>query len=65
MAGGRGNPQERGEMLIEAIAGQGARLPSQRRFAARRDSLAKGVTLTADEIALLEKLKESGLEAVA
>ncbi len=65
MAGGRGNPQERGEVLIEAIAGQGARLPSQRRFAARRDSLSKGITLTAAEMALLEKLKEKGLDAVS
>jgi delta1-piperideine-2-carboxylate reductase len=65
MAGGRGNPQERGEILIEAIAGQGARLPSQRRFAARRDSLAKGIMLTAAEMALLEKLKDKGLDAIS
>jgi delta1-piperideine-2-carboxylate reductase len=35
--------QARAERLLEAIVGQGARLPSQRRFAARARSLAHGV----------------------
>ena len=39
-----------------ARAGQGARLPSQRRFAARAQSLDKGVTLTRAEMDGLEAL---------
>lgn len=65
MSGGRNNPVNRGEVLLEAIAGQGARLPSQRRFAARKVSLADGISLNADEVALLEKLRAQGLDAVA
>jgi len=37
----------RAEALFEAIEGQGARLPSQRRYAARERSLAEGVTIPA------------------
>ncbi len=65
IAGGRADPARQGEALIEAIAGQGARLPSQRRFAARRESLEKGIALTADEMAQLERLREKGMDAVA
>lgn len=64
MAGGRGDPAARGEALLNAIAGQGARLPSQRRFAARRVSLADGIRLSAAEMALLVRLREQGLDAV-
>ena len=35
--------QQRAERLLDAITGQGARLPSQRRFAARKRSEAEGV----------------------
>ncbi len=55
-AGGRGDPLARGETLLEAIAGQGARLPSQRRFAARQKAVAEGITLTGEEWALLTRL---------
>lgn len=64
-AGGQGDPFERAEALLGAFAGQGARLPSQRRFAARARAEAEGVTLTAEETALLERLREGGLDAVA
>ncbi|MDF3605071.1 Ldh family oxidoreductase [Paracoccus sp. DMF-8] len=64
LSGGRGDPLVRGELLIEAIAGQGARLPSQRRFAARRQSLADGIRLTAEEMAELSRLRQGGLDAV-
>jgi len=37
----------RAEELFEAIEGQGARLPSQRRYAARAHSLTQGVTIPA------------------
>src|SRR5690606_33375474 len=55
-AGRPGDPYARAESLFTAITGQGARLPSQRRFAARAESEAKGITLTAAEMAQLEAL---------
>lgn len=63
-AGRRGDPFARAEVLFEAIAGQGARLPSQRRFAAREKALAEGIALTEDEMALMERLRARGLDAV-
>jgi delta1-piperideine-2-carboxylate reductase len=63
-AGGRdGSVFDRAEVLFEAIAGQGARLPSQRRFAARVKSDAEGVTLTKLETDILDRLLEQGLDA--
>lgn len=56
-AGRPGDPFARAEVLFEAIAGQGARLPSQRRFAARAASQADGIVLSADEMAGLERLR--------
>ena len=50
------DPFARAETLFDAITGQGARLPSQRRFAARAHALAHGVQLSADERAHLEHL---------
>lgn len=61
----RGDPFARAEVLFEAIAGQGARLPSQRRFTARRKAMADGITLTAEEMALMERLRSGGLDAVS
>ncbi|RKF13576.1 Ldh family oxidoreductase [Roseovarius spongiae] len=63
-AGRAGDPMARAETLFDAITGQGARLPSQRRFAARKKAQADGVTLNADEMAMLERLKAEGLNAV-
>jgi LDH2 family malate/lactate/ureidoglycolate dehydrogenase len=63
-AGRPGDPFGRAEALFAAITGQGARLPSQRRFAARARSEAEGIPLTADEMALLERLRTHGLDAV-
>lgn len=63
--GRSGSPFERAEVLFDAIVGQGARLPSQRRFAARRISEDEGITLTAAEVAILDRLMEQGLDAVA
>ena len=59
-----GDPFARAERLFEAIAGQGARLPSERRFAARAKSEAEGIRLTAAEMAKLDRLLALGLEAV-
>lgn len=63
-AGRRGDPFARAEALFEAIRGQGARLPSERRFAARARAEAEGITLTAEEVARLDRLLELGLDAV-
>ncbi len=59
------NAFDRAEVLFEAIMGQGARLPSQRRFAARAEALTNGITLTAEEMAQLERLRTEGLAAVS
>ena len=64
-AGRPGDPFARAEALFEAIAGQGARLPSQRRFAARRVSQAQGIALTDEEWRGLQTLLEQGLDALA
>lgn len=64
-AGRAGDPFARAEALFEAIAGQGARLPSQRRFAARAISERDGISLNAAETAQLDRLLELGLDAVA
>ena len=63
-AGRPGNPLARAEMLFEAIVGQGARLPSQRRFAARARAEKDGIPLTSEEIRQLDRLEELGLDAV-
>ncbi|MEK1887135.1 MAG: Ldh family oxidoreductase [Phyllobacterium sp.] len=48
----------RAEMLFDNILGQGARLPSQRRYSARQNSLANGLTISTnlydDLLALLD-----------
>lgn len=63
-AGRPGNPLAHAETLFEAIVGQGARLPSQRRFAARARSHGEGITLSAAEVEQLDRFLELGLEAV-
>ncbi|CAN7263188.1 Ldh family oxidoreductase [Rhizobium sp. LjRoot30] len=60
-----GDPFARAEVLFEAIVGQGARLPSQRRFAARKTSESQGITLSAAEMQQLERLLDKGLDAVS
>lgn len=55
----------RAESLFDAVLGQGARLPSQRRHAARAVSDAQGISLTADEQAMLRRLKEGGSGTVS
>ncbi|WP_295812521.1 Ldh family oxidoreductase [uncultured Nitratireductor sp.] len=62
--GRAGDPIVRAETLFEAMLGQGARLPSQRRFAARAKARSEGIRLGADEMAMLEHLREKGLDAV-
>lgn len=64
-AGRPGNPFDRAETLLQAITGQGARLPSARRYAARAKSLADGVTLSAAEVDMLDRLLDLGLDAVS
>ncbi|GGE88264.1 Ldh family oxidoreductase [Stappia taiwanensis] len=62
--GRAGDPMARAETLFEALLGQGARLPSQRRFQARARARSEGIRLSADEMALLHRLRDLGLEAV-
>ncbi|VDC33590.1 Ldh family oxidoreductase [Pseudogemmobacter humi] len=59
-----GDPFARAEVLFGAILGQGARLPSQRRFRARAEAAAQGITLSAGEVAMLDRFLEQGLAAV-
>jgi len=47
------------------VLGQGARLPPQRRHAARTVSEAIGISLTADEQAMLRRLKEGASHALS
>jgi delta1-piperideine-2-carboxylate reductase len=64
-AAGRGSdPFVRAEVLFDAIVGQGARLPSQRRYVARAKSEAQGITLNIAEMEQLDRLLTLGLEAV-
>ena len=64
-AGRPGDPLARAEPFFAAIEAQGARLPSQRRFAARAQAAEAGITLTDAEIAQLERFESMGLDAVA
>lgn len=63
-AGRDGDPMARAETLFEAVLGQGARLPSQRRFAARKAALSDGIALNGDEVAQLDRLLAEGLDGV-
>ncbi|MCF3975043.1 Ldh family oxidoreductase [Paracoccus salsus] len=54
-AGRRGDPLARAEVLFDAILGQGARLPSQRRFATREISRRRGIQLSAAEMESLRQ----------
>lgn len=63
-SGRPGNPFARAESLFEAIVGQGARLPSQRRFVARAASERDGISLSDKEMELLDRLLSEGLGAV-
>ncbi|PVH30750.1 Ldh family oxidoreductase [Pararhodobacter oceanensis] len=63
-AGHGGDPLQRAEKLFEAILGQGARLPSQRRFTARANAVTNGITLSADEVEVLNRLHSGGLSAI-
>jgi LDH2 family malate/lactate/ureidoglycolate dehydrogenase len=58
------DPLAEGEKLLDAIAGQGARLPSQRRFRARAAALADGIALSTAELDQLARFEAEGLAAV-
>ncbi|MBT9386069.1 Ldh family oxidoreductase [Pseudooceanicola sp. CBS1P-1] len=58
------DPIAEGERLLSAIGAQGARLPSERRFAARDRALAGGVVLSDAELAQLERFQAQGLAAL-
>jgi LDH2 family malate/lactate/ureidoglycolate dehydrogenase len=63
-AGRPGNPFSRAEALFDAIVGQGARLPSQRRFVARAKSERDGIALSPQEMGQLDRFLEQGIDAV-
>ena len=63
-AGRPGDPLARAEHLFEAILGQGARLPSQRRFRARERSEREGISLSGAEVRQLDRFLDQGLDAV-
>ena len=54
-----GDPFAQADSLFGAILGQGARLPSQRRFAARARSLSEGIGLSAESLARLDELRSA------
>jgi len=58
------DPMAGGEQLLQGIVNQGARLPSQRRYEARREAVSDGIKLSEEEVALLERLKSKGLDAL-
>jgi LDH2 family malate/lactate/ureidoglycolate dehydrogenase len=59
------DPLAEGEKLLTAIVGQGARLPSARRFAAREAALRDGIALSDAELAQLARFEAEGLGAVS
>lgn len=63
-AGRDRDPFERAEALFEAITEQGARLPAQRRFAARARAELEGIPLTDEELARLERYRTLGVRAL-
>jgi LDH2 family malate/lactate/ureidoglycolate dehydrogenase len=63
-AGRSGDPFARAEALFDAILGQGARLPSQRRFLARMKSEIEGITLSPAELEQLDRFLDQGIGAV-
>lgn len=58
-----GDPFARAEDLFGAILGQGARLPSQRRFTARAQSLATGIELPSESVKRLGAMRSLKPEA--
>ncbi|PHP28148.1 Ldh family oxidoreductase [Limimaricola cinnabarinus] len=64
-AGGRADPRATAEAFIGAIEGQGARLPGQRRFAARAEALRDGIPLTKAELDELDRLEKEGAARAA
>lgn len=58
------DPIAEGERLLTAFGLQGARLPSERRFAARKAVLSDGIVLDAAEMAQLDRFVALGLEAL-
>lgn len=59
------DPLAEAERLLTAIGAQGARLPSQRRFAARRVALSEGIRLSGAELEQLERFERLGLAALS
>ena len=48
--------------LLDAIREQGARLPSQRRYAARASAVSRGIPISADNLAKLRRMEKGELD---
>lgn len=48
--------------LLDAIRDQGARLPSQRRYAARASAASRGIPISADNLAKLQRMEKGELD---
>ena len=48
--------------LLDAIRDQGARLPSQRRYAARASAVSRGIPISADNLAKLQRMEKGELD---
>lgn len=59
------DPIAEGEKLLNGIAGQGARLPSQRRFVAREAAVQNGIQLSLAEMEQLDRFVRDGLAALS
>lgn len=55
---GAADPTAHTRKLLDEFTAQGARLPSQRRYAARAESLEKGIAVSAENIARLKRMGE-------
>lgn len=58
------DPLIEGEKLLTAIGAQGARLPSQRRFAARETAMTQGIVLSQAELEALDRFEALGLQGI-
>ena len=59
---GAGDYEAHSRALLDAIRDQGARLPSQRRYAARASAASQGIPISADNLAKLRRMEKGELD---
>ena len=59
---GAGDYESHSRTLLDAIREQGARLPSQRRYAARASAATRGIPISADNLAKLRRMEKGELD---